>query len=118
MAFVSRYKFPLAVGVLVLLMAGYLLYAYGPWKGDQLPVVRVAPDFADSAALREAMTVSDAVLSAIGPRSSKDAPVAAPATRAILAAHRALIVVISAAPRWRRRSPRPTACGRRSGLRG
>lgn len=60
--------------------------------------VRVIPDFADTAALREAIDGADAVLSAIGPRSGKDAPVAAPATRAILAAHPGRIVVISAAP--------------------
>ncbi|MEY9852045.1 putative NADH-flavin reductase [Leifsonia sp. EB41] len=60
--------------------------------------VRVVPDFADTAALREAIDDADAVLSAIGPRSNTDAHVAAPATRAILAAHPGRIVVISAAP--------------------
>lgn len=69
-----------------------------PAELDPRVTVRVAPDLADTAALREAMAGSDAVLSAIGPRSSKDAPVAAPATRAILAARPARIVVISAAP--------------------
>jgi len=46
MSFAKRYGFAIAVGVLVLLMAGYLLYAYGPWKGEKLPVVHEnVPDF-------------------------------------------------------------------------
>ena len=45
MAFVNRYKFPLAVTVLVLLMAGYLLYTYGPWQKEELPVKLRVPDF-------------------------------------------------------------------------
>ncbi|QNE36625.1 NAD(P)-dependent oxidoreductase [Leifsonia shinshuensis] len=65
---------------------------------DPRVTVRVVPDFADTAALRAAIEDSDAVLSAIGPRSRKDAPVAAPATRRILAAGPRRIVVISAAP--------------------
>lgn len=69
-----------------------------PASFDPRVTVRVVPDFADTAALREAIDGADAVLSAIGPRSSKDTPVAAPATRAILAAQPARIVVISAAP--------------------
>jgi Uncharacterized protein SCO1/SenC/PrrC, involved in biogenesis of respiratory and photosynthetic systems len=44
-AFVNRYKFPLAVTVLVLLMAGYLLYTYGPWQKEELPVKLRVPDF-------------------------------------------------------------------------
>lgn len=58
----------------------------------------IVPDLSDTAAVRDAIAGSDAVLSAIGPRSRADAPVAAPATRAILAAHPGRIVVISAAP--------------------
>jgi putative NADH-flavin reductase len=61
-------------------------------------IVHVIPDFSDTAALRAAIGDSDAVLSAIGPRSRKDAPVAAPATRRILAASPRRLVVISAAP--------------------
>ncbi len=53
---------------------------------DPRVAVRVIPDFSDTAALRAAIEGADAVLSAIGPRSRKDAPVAAPATRHILAA--------------------------------
>lgn len=45
MAFAKRYGFAIAVGVLVLLMAGYLLYTYGPWKKEQLPVILEVPDF-------------------------------------------------------------------------
>lgn len=45
MAFIKRNGFAIAVGALVLLMAGYLLYAYGPWKGEKLPVVLEVPDF-------------------------------------------------------------------------
>jgi len=80
-------------------------------RGDEVAVVlrrpaevdpRVAsivvPDLSDTEALRKAIAGSDAVLSAIGPRSRSDAPVAAPATRAILAARPGRIVVISAAP--------------------
>jgi len=44
-AFVNRYKFPLAVSALVLLMAGYLLYTYGPWQKEKLPVILDVPDF-------------------------------------------------------------------------
>ncbi len=66
------------------------------------PAVRVAvvPDLADTAAVRAALddADADAVLSAIGPRSKADAPVAAPATRDILAAAPRRLVVISAAP--------------------
>ena len=69
-----------------------------PGALDAGVTVRAIPDFADTAALREAIDGADAVLSGIGPRSAKDAPVAAPATRAILAAHPGRIVVISAAP--------------------
>ena len=59
---------------------------------------RIVPDLADTAAVRDAIGDADAVLSAIGPRSRADAPVAAPATRHILAAAPRRIVVISAAP--------------------
>lgn len=59
---------------------------------------RIVPDLADTAAVRAAIRDADAVLSAIGPRSRADAPVAAPATRHILAAAPRRIVVISAAP--------------------
>ena len=69
-----------------------------PAELDPRVTVSVVPDFADTAALRDAIDGADAVLSAIGPRSNKDAPVAAPATRAILAAQPGRIVVISAAP--------------------
>ncbi|KQR53471.1 hypothetical protein ASF88_00860 [Leifsonia sp. Leaf336] len=65
---------------------------------DPRVVVRVVPDLSDTAALRAAIGDADAVLSAIGPRSRADAPVAAPATRKILAAEPRRIVVISAAP--------------------
>lgn len=65
---------------------------------DPRMAVRVIPDFSDTAALRGAIEGADAVLSAIGPRSRKDAPVAAPATDRILAAEPGRIVVISAAP--------------------
>lgn len=60
--------------------------------------VHVVPDLADTSALRDAIDGSDAVLSAVGPRSKADAPVAGPATRNILAAEPGRIVVISAAP--------------------
>lgn len=69
-----------------------------PQEVDPRVTVRVVPDFTDVDALRTAIDGSDAVLSAIGPRSSKEAPVAAPATRLILAAQPTRIVVISAAP--------------------
>ncbi|WP_426625495.1 NAD(P)-dependent oxidoreductase [Leifsonia sp. McL0607] len=65
---------------------------------DPRVAVRVVPDFSDTAALSAAIADSDAVLSAIGPHSRKDAPVAAPATRKILAAAPHRFVVISAAP--------------------
>jgi uncharacterized protein YbjT (DUF2867 family) len=65
---------------------------------DSRVAVRVIPDFSDTAALRAEIEGADAVLSAIGPRSRKDAPVAAPATRHILAAEPDRLVVISAAP--------------------
>lgn len=65
---------------------------------DARAAVRVVPDLADTAAVRAAIADSDAVLSAIGPRSRSDAPVAAPATRHILAAAPRRLVVISAAP--------------------
>ena len=65
---------------------------------DPRASVRVVPDFADTDAVRAAIDESDAVLSAIGPRSRKEAPVAAPATRLLLAAEPRRIVVISAAP--------------------
>lgn len=65
---------------------------------DPRIAVRVVPDFADTAALAAAIDGADAVLSAIGPRSRKDTPVAAPATRRILAAAPPRLVVISAAP--------------------
>lgn len=65
---------------------------------DARATVRVVPDFADTDALRAAMSGGDAVLSAIGPRSRAEAPVAAPATRLILAAEPRRIVVISAGP--------------------
>src|SRR6478735_8248482 len=73
-------------------------------RGDEViavvrrPTERVVPDLADTAAVRAAIREADAVLSAIGPRSRADAPVAAPATRHILAAAPRRIVVISAAP--------------------
>ena len=60
--------------------------------------VRIVADFSDTAALSAAIADADAVLSAIGPRSRKDAPVAAPATRKILAAGPRRFVVVSAAP--------------------
>jgi putative NADH-flavin reductase len=68
--------------------------------GEHGPAVRVhvIPDLADTAAVRDAVAGADAVLSAIGPRSRADAPVAAPATRDILAAQPGRLVVISAAP--------------------
>ncbi|WP_348789063.1 NAD(P)H-binding protein [Leifsonia sp. NPDC080035] len=69
-----------------------------PQELDPRAELRVIPDFADTDALRSAIEGSGAVLSAIGPRSRKDAPVAAPATRLILAAEPDRIVVISAAP--------------------
>lgn len=65
---------------------------------DPRLTVHVVPDLSDTAALRAAIEGADAVLSAIGPRSRKDAPVAAPATRHILAAEPGRLVVISAAP--------------------
>lgn len=43
MSFVKRYRFPIAVGVLVLLMAGYLLYTR--LNEEKLPVILEAPDF-------------------------------------------------------------------------
>ena len=44
MAFVKRYRFAIAVGVLVLLMAGYLLYTR--LGGEKLPVrIESVPDF-------------------------------------------------------------------------
>lgn len=60
--------------------------------------VRLVPDLADTDAVREAIAGSDAVLSAIGPHSRRDAPAAGPATRHILAADVRRIVVVSAAP--------------------
>ncbi|WP_285115346.1 NAD(P)H-binding protein [Leifsonia sp. fls2-241-R2A-40a] len=63
--------------------------------------VRILPSLDDTAEVRAALAEADAALSAIGPRSRAEAPVAAPATRAILAgaAGRGLrFVVISAAP--------------------
>lgn len=69
-----------------------------PTDLDARATVRVVPDFSETAALAAAIEQSDAVLSAIGPRSRRDAPVAAPATRRILAAAPRRLVVISAAP--------------------
>ncbi|MGO4592470.1 NAD(P)-dependent oxidoreductase [Leifsonia sp. 2TAF2] len=69
-----------------------------PSEHDPRASVTVIPDLADTAALSTAIDGSDAILSAIGPRSRKDAPVAAPATRHLLAARPRRIVVISAAP--------------------
>mgnify|MGYP000898199209 CR=1 FL=1 len=44
MAYVKRYRFAIAVGVLVLLMAGYLLYTR--LGGEKLPVIKESlPDF-------------------------------------------------------------------------
>jgi putative NADH-flavin reductase len=68
---------------------------------DSRADVRIVPDLGDPAAVRAALAGADAVLSAIGPRSRKDAPVAGPATRGILAANGAAptrLVVISAVP--------------------
>ncbi|MBW8871761.1 MAG: NAD(P)H-binding protein, partial [Leifsonia sp.] len=67
---------------------------------EQAPgvAVRVVPDLADTEAVHAAIAGADAVLSAIGPRSRKDAPVAAPATRHLLDAGAGRLVVISAAP--------------------
>jgi protein SCO1/2 len=42
-AFVTRYRFAIAVGVLVLLMAGYLLYTR--MNEEKLPVILEVPDF-------------------------------------------------------------------------
>jgi uncharacterized protein YbjT (DUF2867 family) len=55
----------------------------------------------DVGAVRAALSDADAVLSAIGPRGRKDAPVASPATRSILEAFGTdpvRLVVISAVP--------------------
>lgn len=71
--------------------------------------VTVIPDLADTAAVSAAVAEADAVLSAIGARGRKEAPVATPATRAILRALGASspadapaaarrVVVVSAAP--------------------
>lgn len=46
MAFVKRYRFAFAVGALVLLMAGYLLYTRLDLGGGKLPVLKESiPDF-------------------------------------------------------------------------
>jgi putative NADH-flavin reductase len=72
-----------------------------PTRHPSLRVVAVG-DLDDLDATRRALDDADAVLSGIGPRSRKDAPVAAPATRAILKAigdaAPQRLVVISAAP--------------------
>ncbi|WP_431219052.1 NAD(P)-dependent oxidoreductase [Leifsonia xyli] len=63
--------------------------------------VRIVPSLDDAAAVRSALAGADGALSGIGPRKRADAPVAAPATRAILGAARGMglrLVVISAAP--------------------
>jgi len=63
--------------------------------------VRVVPSLDDTDAVGAAIAGADAAFSAIGPRRRKDAPVAAPATRAILAGAAGAplrLVVISAAP--------------------
>ncbi|MFP3466569.1 NAD(P)-dependent oxidoreductase [Leifsonia sp. SIMBA_070] len=69
-----------------------------PAEQDPRVAVRLIPDLADTAAVQSAITRADAVLSAIGPRSRKYAPVAAPATRHLLEAGVGRLVVISAAP--------------------
>lgn len=69
---------------------------------DPRALARIIPSLDDTNAVREALAGADAALSAIGPRRRADAPVAAPATRAILAGAGAdaplRLVVISAAP--------------------
>ncbi|MEV8213054.1 NAD(P)H-binding protein [Leifsonia sp. NPDC077715] len=68
---------------------------------DARASVRVIPSLDDTAAVRAALAGADAALSGIGPRKRADAPVAAPATRAILRAADGMglrLVVISAAP--------------------
>lgn len=63
--------------------------------------VRVVPSLDDAAAVGAALAGADAAFSAIGPRRRADAPVAAPATRSILAGAAGAplrLVVISAAP--------------------
>ncbi|MFJ9567366.1 NAD(P)-dependent oxidoreductase [Streptomyces fuscichromogenes] len=68
--------------------------------GSGLEVVRA--DLTDAEAVRPAVTGRDAVLSGLGPRSRKDAGVAARLTRTVLAAMQAegvrRLVVVSAAP--------------------
>ncbi|MCG7202827.1 NAD(P)-dependent oxidoreductase [Streptomyces arenae] len=68
--------------------------------GPGLEVVRA--DLTDPEAVRPAVTGRDAVLSGLGPRSTKDAGVAARLTRTVLAAMEAAevrrLVVVSAAP--------------------
>jgi uncharacterized protein YbjT (DUF2867 family) len=62
---------------------------------------RIVPSLDDTAEVRSAVAGADAVFSAIGPRKRADAPVAAPAARAILAGMGETpqrFVVISAAP--------------------
>lgn len=70
-------------------------------RDPNLTVVEI-PDLEDTDAVRDVLDGREAVLSAIGPRGRGDAPAAAPATRAILAALAATstrrIVVVSAAP--------------------
>jgi putative NADH-flavin reductase len=68
------------------------------------PVPAVTADLSDPdpEALRRAVAGADAVLSGLGPRSARDAGIAAPGTRAIVDAMQATgvrrIVVVSAAP--------------------
>jgi putative NADH-flavin reductase len=67
-----------------------------------LLTVLASADLSDTARIADGLAGADAVLSAIGPRGRKDAPVASPATRAIITAmfEAAVtrIVVVSAAP--------------------
>ena len=68
---------------------------------DARAEVRIVPSLDDTEAVRAALAGADAALSGIGPRTRADAPVAAPATRAILRAAEGTglrLVVISAAP--------------------